>query len=95
MPDVDAVAQDYAGEVDVIAVAWRGTYEDTEAAAKSLMPSGTVRWLLDEDQEIFSAFGIAGQPSTVVVAGGVEVDRWFGARGQASLREVMDTLTQY
>ena len=95
MPVVDEVAQDYAGDVDVVAVAWRSSYEATASGASVLLPSGVVRWGLDDDMSIFSAFEVPYQPVTVLVAGGVEVGRWFGARGEADIRDAMEMLSQY
>jgi len=95
LPVVDEVAQDYVGRVDVIAVAWRSSYEATAIGAAAMLPSGVVRWALDADERVFSAFEIPYQPVTVLVAGGVEVDRWLGARGEEGIRAAMDTLASY
>ena len=89
------MAQDYVGKVDVIAVAWRSSFERTASVAEALMPSGVIRWGLDESEAVFSAFEVPYQPVTVLVVGGVEVDRWLGAQGEEGLRTAMDELSQY
>lgn len=90
MPVVDSLAAEYAGRVDVIAIAWASTYEKTAAAARGYLPSGATRWLLDEDDSIFAAFGVGYQPVGVLVVDGVEVGRWQGAAGEAALREAFE-----
>ena len=81
--------------MDVIAVAWRSSLDRTAAVAEALMPSGAIKWGLDESEAVFSAFEVPYQPVTVLVAGGVEVARWLGARGEEDIRAAMDELSQY
>ena len=76
-------------------MAWLGSYEATAERAAELLPSGLVRWGLDDDRSIFSAFEIPGQPATVLVAQGVEIGRWFGARGEDGIREAFENLSRY
>lgn len=95
MPVVDAVAQDYLGQVDVVTVAWRSSYEAAAAAAPALLPSGNIRWSFDGDESVFSAFEMPYQPGTVLIVQGVEVDRWLGAKGEDGLRESFEMLKQY
>ena len=89
------MAQDYAGEIDVIAVGWRSSYAATASRAAELFTSGVVRWTFDQDESVFSAFEVPYQPVTVLVAQGVEIERWFGARGELGIREALDDLLQY
>ena len=93
MPVVDSVAAEYAGQVDVIGVAWASTHEKTAAAARGLLPSGATRWLLDEDDSIFAAFEVTYQPVGVFVVNGVEVNRWFGAIPEQELRQAITAAT--
>ena len=73
--------------------AWKSSLEDTAEVAEALMPSGRVLWGLDETQEIFSAYGIGGQPiGAMVAAGGSLLSTWSGAGGAGQIREVLDTL---
>ncbi len=91
MPVVDLLAQEYAGRVDVLAVAWASTYDKTAAAAASLLPSGAVRWTLDD--AVFEDFEVGYQPVAVLVAGGVEVERWLGGLDEAELRRSLELVT--
>ncbi len=87
MPVVDYVAGEYAGQVDVIAVAWASTHEKTASAARGFLTSGATRWLLDEDDSIFAAFEVTYQPVGVFAVNGVEVNRWFGSIPEQELRQ--------
>ena len=91
MPVVDSLAQEYAGRVDVLGVAWASTYDKTAAAAASLLPSGAVRWTLDD--AVFEDFEVGYQPVAVLVAGGVEVERWLGTLDEAELRRGLELVT--
>lgn len=93
MPVVDNLATEYGDRVAFIAPAWKGTVEDTAARAAELLPSGEVRWGLDEDEEVFEAFGIPYQPVTVLIdSEGRIVDSWAGARSEEEMRAALDTL---
>ena len=76
--------------MDVIAVAWASTYEKTAGAARGLLTSGVTRWTLDEDESVFSAFEVGYQPVAVLVADGVEVQRWLGALDEDELRPALE-----
>lgn len=85
MPVVDFVAAEFAGQVDVIAVAWASSYEKTASAARGFLTSGATRWLLDDS--VFAAFEVTYQPVGVFVVNGVEVNRWFGSLPEQELRQ--------
>ena len=87
MPVIDSVAAEFAGQVDVIAIAWASTYDKTASAARGFLTSGATRWLLDEDDSIFAAFAVTYQPVGVFAVGGVEVNRWFGSVPEQELRQ--------
>ena len=91
MPVVDSLAKEYAGQVDVIAVAWASTYEKTASAARGFLNSGATRWLLDEDDSVFAAFEVGYQPVGVFVVDGVEVNRWLGSLPEEELRLAFET----
>ena len=91
MPVVDYLAGEYAGRVDVIAVAWASTYEKTASAARGFLTSGATRWLLDEDESVFAAFEVGYQPVGVFVVDGVEVNRWLGSLSEEELRQAFET----
>jgi hypothetical protein len=93
LPVVDELAAEYAGDVEFIAVAWKATFEKTADRAAQLMPSGSMRWGLDEDEQVFGLYGVPYQPWTVLISGNdVEVDRWPGARSEAEIRQALDDL---
>ena len=76
-----------------IAPAWKGTPEDTAARAAEFLPSGEVRWGLDEDEEVFEAFGIPYQPATVLIdSAGRIVESWAGARSEDEMRSALESL---
>ena len=93
MPVVDTLASEYAGRVDVIAIAWASTYEKTASAARGWLQSGATRWLLDEDDSIFAAFEVGYQPAGVLAVDGVEVARWRGSAGEEELRAAFEMVT--
>lgn len=93
LPVVDQISKDYADEVSFIAPAWKATLPATTQRAKELMPSGVMRWGLDEDEDVFEAFGVPYQPVTVLIAAdGTVFDSWAGIRDEASIRETLDQL---
>ena len=93
MPVVDQISRDYADEVSFIAPAWKGTLPATTNRAKELMPSGVMKWGLDEDEAVFEAFAIPYQPVTVLIAAdGTIFESWPGFRDEASIRQSLDQL---
>ena len=88
---MDHLAGEYAGEVDVIAVAWASTHDKTASAARGFLTSGATRWLLDEEQSVFAAFEVNYQPVGVFVVDGVEVNRWLGTLPEEEVRQAFDT----
>lgn len=93
MPVVDKVAVDYSDRVEFIAVAWKAGLDQTAERAAQLMPSGAIRWGLDEPEEIFGLYGIPYQPWTVLISGtDIEVGRWPGARSEQEIRQALDDL---
>ena len=93
MPAVDHLAGEYAGKVDVIAVAWASTYDKTASAARGFLTSGATRWLLDEEQSVFAAFEVNYQPVGVFVVNGVEVNRWLGSLPEEEVRQAFQAAT--
>lgn len=93
MPVVDEISGEYADRVDFLAPAWKGSLEATAEQAELLLPSGNVRWALDESEELFSLYGVPYQPATVLIgADGTVVESWLGAKGEEGLRESLDNL---
>jgi hypothetical protein len=45
------------------------------------------------DESIWELYGIRGQPASVIISGDdIVVESWFGALGEAELREKLDLL---
>lgn len=83
MPVVADLAPDYTDDVAFVAVAGRADFEPTAAVAEQLF-GDRLMWGLDDD--LWATYQVPGQPTTVLVVDGVEVDRWFGALGEEALR---------
>ena len=93
MPSVDALAVEYQGRVAFVAPAWKASLSDTSRRAGQLLGSGLVRWGLDENQRIFSAYGVGYQPVTILVgADKTIVKQMFGAQGSSTLRAAIEEL---
>ena len=59
------------------------------------MPSGRILWGLDEEMAIWEAYGIGGQPVTVLVSSrGEVIDIWFGILGDEETRARIDRLVE-
>ena len=95
MPVIDEIAGDYADRVDFVAPAWKSDFGSTQSRAAELLDSGLIQWGLDEEEEIFSAYGIPYQPVTVLIAGDqTVVEAWAGLRDEAEIRAALDQLIQ-
>lgn len=93
MPVVDQLAADYADEVTFLAIAWRGSLDDTRSRAESIMPSGLIRWGLDADESIFEAYGVPYQPVTVLVTHDKIVKtEWPGLKAEDEMRAEIEAL---
>ena len=93
MPVVDALAGEYADRVDFVAPAWKSTFEATEARANELLRSGEIMWGLDDDEDIFSLYGVPYQPVTVLIAADqTVVEAWAGLRAEDEIRAALDSL---
>lgn len=93
MPVVDSLAAEYSEEVDFVAPAWKSTMEATRRRAEELFQSGSVLWGLDEDEAVFSAYGVPYQPVTVLIAAdGTVVESWDGLRAEEEIRAALDHL---
>lgn len=91
LPVVDGIAADYEDRVEFIAPVWRSVPESAETAAAELMPSGAIRWGLDNEEVIFELYGVPYQPVTVLIAADQTVfDQWAGVRKAEEIREALD-----
>jgi hypothetical protein len=89
---IEQLAQEYGERIAFVAVAWKSSFEQTAARAAALIPSGKVRWGLDEAEEVFSLYGIPYQPASVFIRDGRVVAMWLGARGEEDTRSVLEAL---
>ncbi len=93
MPVVDEIARDYGDDIAFVAIAWKGTYEDTAAQAADLLQSGKVDWALDDEAEVFGLYGVPYQPVSFLITSDDKVfDTWPGVRDEAAIRETLDAL---
>jgi len=93
LPVVDNLATEYADRVDFVAPAWKSTFELTEMRADQLFQSGEIMWGLDDDEDIFEAYGIPYQPVTVLIAADdTVVEAWDGLRAEQEIRAALDAL---
>ena len=73
-----------------VAVAGRSDLDSTTGVAHDLL-SANVPWGLD--QSVWELYDILGQPASVIVTGDdVIVESWYGAIGEAELRNKLDYL---
>ncbi len=78
-----------------MAPAWKASFDATAEQATRLLPSGDVRWGLDDSEGIFQAYGVPYQPATVLIgADGTIVESWLGARDEASMRQSIEALLE-
>lgn len=78
-----------------MAPAWKAGLSDTSRRADQLMPSGSVMWGLDEEQRIFSAYGVGYQPVTILIGADKTIVRTlFGAQGSSMLRGAIEELLE-
>ena len=89
MPVVDQVASDYLDEIAFVAVAGRSDMGRTAEVADGLC-SDNLQWGLDDS--VWDTYGVRGQPTSVLVSQGIVVDVWFGAIGDAAIRDRLDRL---
>lgn len=95
MPVVDSLAAEYADRVDFVAPAWKSSLEATRDRANELLLSGQIKWGLDEQEEIFSAYGVPYQPVSVLIAGDqTVVEAWDGLRPEDDIRAALDNLIE-
>ena len=95
MPVVDSLAAEYADRVDFVAPAWKSSLEATRDRANELLQSGQIMWGLDEQEEIFSTYGVPYQPVTVLIAGDqTVVEAWDGLRPEDDIRSALDNLIE-
>lgn len=92
MPVIETIAADYQGQVTFLAVAGNGSSLDaTTARANELIPSGNVKWTIDDS--VWDTYGVGYQPVTFAIShDNVVVAEWFGAASESDIRGVLDDL---
>lgn len=76
-----------------VAVAWKGSLEDTRSRADEIMPSGLIRWGLDADEEIFGLYGVPYQPVTMLIThDDIVKTGWPGIKSEDELRAEIEAL---
>lgn len=87
------MAAEYSDRVDFVAPAWKGSFDATRQRARQLLRSGEIMWGLDEDEDIFAAYGVPYQPVTVLIAhDDTIVEAWPGLRDESEIRQALDDL---
>lgn len=81
------MAGDYQDDLEFVAIAWKSDPARAAERAAELF-SDNLKWGIGD--EIFSLYGIPGQPASVIVSNGVIVDSWFGAVSSDELRSRLD-----
>jgi hypothetical protein len=93
LPVVDGLAAEYSDRVDFVAPAWKSSFELTQERAAEVMPSGTIMWGLDAEEEVFGLYGVPYQPVTVLIAADkTVVESWDGLRAAEEIRESIEQL---
>lgn len=95
MPVVEQLAQEFGDQVTFVAPAWKASFDRTLAKAVELMPSNTIQWGLDANEEVFDLFGVTYQPAGLMIVDGVIIDQWPGALGEDDLRERVEYLASF
>jgi hypothetical protein len=93
LPVVDEISADYSDDVAFVAVAWKGTFDDTAERANQLLPSGNIVWGLNSDESIFQAYGVPYQPVTALISADKKVvQMWSGLQEEDVIRDRLDAL---
>jgi hypothetical protein len=93
LPVVDEISARYAGQVEFIAPAWRSDPGYAEQGAAELFDSGVIRWGLDDEERIFSLYGVSYQPVTILIAADRTVyDQWAGVRDLEEIEQAIEGL---
>jgi thiol-disulfide isomerase/thioredoxin len=90
MPLIDQMSADHVGRATVVAVARLSGLHEVENDVIEYLPSGATRWVSDDDSAVSEAFRVPGNPVTILVVGGVEVDRWLGSTEVSDIRNRLD-----
>ncbi len=90
---MDQLATEYQGRVTFVAPAWKAGLSETSRRAEQLLSSGLIKWGLDEEQSIFSAYGVGYQPVSILVgADKTVVQQLFGGQGSSAMQAAIEEL---
>lgn len=89
---VDELAADFEARATVVAVARLSELSEIEDGVIEYLPSGATRWVSDEDNAISEAFGVPGNPVSILVVGGIEADRWLGSTPVTDICNPLDEM---
>lgn len=91
IPVIDAVASDYQDDVVFLAIAGRSSFEASARRAGDWFSTDRLRWGYADD--LWALYEIVGPPASILISGDdVVVAGWYGAAGEAALREQLDAL---
>ncbi|HSL72822.1 MAG TPA: redoxin domain-containing protein [Ilumatobacteraceae bacterium] len=90
-PEVAEVAERYASEVQIIGVPGRGGLDEMTDFVSDT-GTGSLPHLADLDGQVWSAFGVFGQPAFAFIDDDGSVDVFVGGLGGEALAERIDAL---
>lgn len=89
MPVFNQLAQEYGDRAVFIAPAWMSSQLEASGLA-SLALDDPVRWGLDEDRSVFTAFGFSYQPNLVVISRNKTIEYKIAGFSLGRLREAVE-----
>lgn len=91
LPVIDAVASDYQDSITFVAVAGRSSADASARRVGDWFSPERILWGYDDD--LWPTYEVFGQPvSYLISSDDVIVGGWYGAVGEAALREQLDAL---
>lgn len=88
---LENLSAEYEGEVAFVAVGGASDRAQIAQRAEEWIPSGRIKWGLDEDQDVWALLGARGTPTTVVMASdGRVVAAWSGESGVNRIRQAIE-----
>ncbi len=91
-PTITAVAKEYAGKVEIIGVAGRGTVEEMKGFVADT-GTGELTHITDTSGAIWQQYGIVTQPAFAFISQDGSTETFVGAIGTEELRGYLDGTT--
>jgi peroxiredoxin len=88
---VEAAAQEWAGRISFVGVAWTGDDADFQAFIDK--HGLTFPQISDDAAEVFTRFDVASQPALVMVGSNGSIQQLFGAVEEGTLRSILDDVS--